>query len=177
MIAGGLVALSALPTTATAATVLEGDAITCSTNTFAFSACNGAEIATAPVVYSSSEFDIFASPNFDPLLTVDFGNGILTIASLADRTVSSTILTFSIDGKFFDPVGSGTGVLANRASLSGGALQLDLRGVTFAAGTQSVFAVSAVPEPGTWLLMILGLGAVGFAMRRSSTSSVRFQFA
>lgn len=36
---------------------------------------------------------------------------------------------------------------------------------------------SAVPEPGTWLLMILGLGAVGFAMRRQQANSVRFQFA
>lgn len=36
---------------------------------------------------------------------------------------------------------------------------------------------TAVPEPGTWLLMILGLGAVGFAMRRRQTTSVRFQFA
>ena len=37
--------------------------------------------------------------------------------------------------------------------------------------------LSAVPEPGTWLLMILGLGAVGFAMRRRQSLSVRLQFA
>lgn len=37
--------------------------------------------------------------------------------------------------------------------------------------------VTAVPEPGTWLLMILGLGAVGFAMRRRQAASVRLQFA
>lgn len=37
--------------------------------------------------------------------------------------------------------------------------------------------LSAVPEPGTWMLMILGLGAVGFAMRRRQASSVRLQFA
>lgn len=37
--------------------------------------------------------------------------------------------------------------------------------------------VTSVPEPGTWMLMILGLGAVGFAMRRRQNATVRFQFA
>lgn len=37
--------------------------------------------------------------------------------------------------------------------------------------------INAVPEPGTWMLMILGLGAVGFAMRRRQSAAVRFQFA
>lgn len=37
--------------------------------------------------------------------------------------------------------------------------------------------VSSVPEPGTWMLMILGLGAVGFAMRRRQSAAVSFQFA
>jgi len=35
----------------------------------------------------------------------------------------------------------------------------------------------SVPEPGTWMLMILGLGAVGFAMRRRQNATVRLQFA
>lgn len=38
------------------------------------------------------------------------------------------------------------------------------------------FLGSAVPEPGTWVLMILGLGGIGFAMRRRQTASVRVQF-
>lgn len=54
----------------------------------------------------------------------------------------------------------------NGSGLSGNPLGLQVNGL-----------LSAVPEPGTWMLMILGLGAVGFAMRRRQTSAVRFQFA
>jgi hypothetical protein len=36
---------------------------------------------------------------------------------------------------------------------------------------------AAVPEPGTWMLMLLGFGAIGFAMRRRQKTRVRFQFA
>lgn len=44
-------------------------------------------------------------------------------------------------------------------------------------GLSAVTTITTVPEPGTWLLMILGLGAVGFAMRRRQNASVRLQFA
>lgn len=44
-------------------------------------------------------------------------------------------------------------------------------------GLNLLSSVSAVPEPGTWMLMILGLGAVGFAMRSRGARSVRFRFA
>ena len=33
---------------------------------------------------------------------------------------------------------------------------------------------TAVPEPGTWMLMLLGLGAVGFSMRRRTNLRVNF---
>jgi hypothetical protein len=54
----------------------------------------------------------------------------------------------------------------NGAGLSGNPLGLQVNSL-----------LSAVPEPGTWMLMILGLGAVGFVMRRREAQSVRFQFA
>lgn len=38
-------------------------------------------------------------------------------------------------------------------------------------------AVGAVPEPATWAMMILGMGAVGFAMRRRSKVKTSVKFA
>lgn len=35
----------------------------------------------------------------------------------------------------------------------------------------------AVPEPATWMLMIAGVGMVGFAMRRKQQAKVKFNFA
>ena len=38
-------------------------------------------------------------------------------------------------------------------------------------------AVGAVPEPGTWMLMLMGMAAVGFSMRRKEKHTVRVRFA
>lgn len=45
------------------------------------------------------------------------------------------------------------------------------------AGLRVSAVFTAVPEPGTWMLMLLGFGAVGFSMRRRQKTQVRFQFA
>lgn len=42
------------------------------------------------------------------------------------------------------------------------------------AGTISFSPTAAVPEPATWAMMVLGFGAVGFAMRRRPETRVRF---
>ena len=44
-------------------------------------------------------------------------------------------------------------------------------------GLQSIASIpsGAVPEPGTWAMMILGFGAIGFAMRRRSKRGTALQ--
>ncbi|WP_246167308.1 PEPxxWA-CTERM sorting domain-containing protein [Sphingomonas piscis] len=54
-----------------------------------------------------------------------------------------------------------------------------IRSVTFANSSQidafevSNFQVSAVPDPATWATMIIGFGAIGFAMRASRRKGTR----
>ena len=57
---------------------------------------------------------------------------------------------------------------------SGGTFSLTLEDEVFhtpgsanVSGTFTLLTPSAVPEPGTWAMMLLGFGATGFAMRRS----------
>ena len=85
------------------------------------------------------------------------------------------------------------GVLLNGVTGDGGA-NTDWQTVTYrfnGAGTNTLtfraagisdslggyvdnIGLSAVPEPATWALMILGFGAIGGAMRRKTKASVRF---
>jgi len=51
----------------------------------------------------------------------------------------------------------------------------DRNAVTVTSATNGTFAATltgAVPEPATWAMMILGMGAVGFVMRRNRQSKV-----
>jgi hypothetical protein len=71
------------------------------------------------------------------------------------------------------------GGLANQAFLAPGTHTLIVRGITYgtSAGTDGSYSgtltfttptpgVAVVPEPATWLSMVLGFGLLGFSMRR-----------
>lgn len=83
---------------------------------------------------------------------------------LASFTGADAALVFP-DGDQSDPF---TNPLATLTFTNGD--QFNVGGLRFIS-TQNAFevdnfAINAVPEPGTWGMMLLGFGAIGFAMRR-----------
>lgn len=57
-----------------------------------------------------------------------------------------------------DPGGNGSAISAYTAD--------NARGIAYTNYVFRVDALGAVPEPATWAMMLMGFGAIGFAMRR-----------
>jgi hypothetical protein len=106
----------------------------------------------------------------DNRLSRIFFNGIssngVNFADLGENQFSGLGRAISLDVSQFGQISSITFVTRNDGGPAG-----------MSFGERGLNAPPAIPEPGTWMLMILGLGAVGFAMRRRQSTSVRLQFA
>lgn len=90
---------------------------------------------------------------------------------------------FSINGN--DPLVASGATLGETSRLVNFALSSDLHGqvskIKFTTNGQNAFevdniAIQAVPEPVTWLMMMLGMLGVGFAMRRTPDTNVRVRY-
>jgi len=69
---------------------------------------------------------------------------------------------------------------AKNLNLAAGTFQLEINGEYLGTSTGSLggnLNFAAVPEPATWLMMILGFGLVGGVMRRKQEQRVRYDFA
>lgn len=85
-----------------------------------------------------------------------------------------------LNGVAFDFLSMGTvefATLLNQALIEGGNNTITVKGSIGAGGNGAYtgtlsFANSAVPEPGTWAMMLVGFGAVGFAMRRRAPKAL-----
>ena len=109
---------------------------------------------------------------------VTWKGNIFSDNSIVDILVNGTSMGFSSTG-----FGSGTPFSFSFNALSGNnTFVIKLNNASGGGYNPAALRVdqtsltAAVPEPGTWLLMILGLGAVGFAMRRRQAATVRYQF-
>ncbi|OBX19234.1 hypothetical protein A9995_08930 [Erythrobacter sp. QSSC1-22B] len=78
------------------------------------------------------------------------------------------------DFKVYQLTGAGanTGFVNTLGMLNQGGNQPDISHLSFWTS-----ATPAVPEPGTWAMMLLGFGAIGFAMRRRREDKVRLRYA
>lgn len=95
---------------------------------------------------------------------ISFGTNLIADFNIQSANLGFTQLS-GPDALFTGPASNPTFTLGT-FNLSGG----------FTAGPATLTisqAVAAVPEPGTWAMMLLGFGAIGFAVRRRrSTLSV-----
>lgn len=120
-----------------------------------------------------------AVSNFNVLLAsnginyADFPGGVTAnVTNLTGSTGTlnffnsgATIFSFALSN--FGPGGATATTVSNATSFTYG----DGTPITIAAGsTGSISTVAAVPEPGTWALMLFGFGAIGYSMRRRRVS-------
>jgi hypothetical protein len=174
-VAAALVSSAAMAVPATAATVV----------------VNGSLTATDPVFNSPSEGNPPTSVDVGAYTYDAYRFTVNTAGTYAISAASTAFDTYLglYQGAFNpqqplanalqydDDSGSGTGSLISRNLSSGiqyfalvtsfapssrGNYSLSIAG----PGTATISAAGAVPETATWAMMILGMGAVGFAMRR-----------
>jgi hypothetical protein len=139
-------------------------------------ACGG---ATGPCSFTRT-FSFVTPAGFNlasaDISTVQAGDNMLTNIDFS---------TVTLNGVNFNVV-LGTGVqefrnLLNQALISGGNNVITVTGTTGGeaafSGNLSFASVSAIPEPATWGMMLVGFGAVGYSMRRRKVGNLALQAA
>lgn len=116
-----------------------------------------------PVGYDLVSLDL-TSVSISPETNIDFTPGSVTLNGVA--------LTFDSFGAIDEAAH-----LYNQLLSPGAINVLSVSGLSGGSASFTgtlAFASSVVPEPGTWMLMVTGIGAIGVAMRRKrKTTTVR----
>ena len=99
------------------------------------------------------------------LTNIDFGSVLL----------NGVAFTMSPTGVFE------SGFISMQPFAPGGVNRLSVTGTTGGngsyRGTLSFASMAAVPEPTTWMLMLMGMAGVGFSMRRKEKQTLRVRYA
>ncbi|MGB7407862.1 MAG: PEPxxWA-CTERM sorting domain-containing protein [Pontixanthobacter sp.] len=120
--------------------------------------------------FSGDSLNIRANPNnFGGITFGGSSPAIVTFANLTDAFTSAMLTGADSAGRFTQ----------DDITLTDGQLSIDLNGINFrpgdggiSLGVSTMAPTAAVPEPGTWALMLLGFAFVGGMMRTRTTRRV-----
>lgn len=163
------------------AATLIGDTVTCSqVGAGSTYSC----FTNSAVVGGSQEFVVGAVPN--PAIGLNFNGGGLRISNISEGALilTQTIVSLSDLSKAFSSArllnSSILGFSGSDVSIQNGALRLNFAGTVWARNSTANIALdtaSAVPEPATWAMLLLGFGAMGAAMRSRRRQKVSVRYA
>jgi hypothetical protein len=131
---------------------------------------NGSTLASAPFVLSTGLNDTLISQSLaDSLGTLTAGPTEIVMSDLGTFTVSTAILDLNVFSQQ-GPVMMTVGILPDSLNPD----NINVLGMDFYDkfseliwnGATSTFSAAVVPEPGAWSIIILGVGMLGWRLRR-----------
>jgi hypothetical protein len=123
--------------------------------------------------------------SFEFVTPAGFNLASITISSIATANSLTNIdfSTVTFNGISFDTLSTGTSEfrnLINQSLVTGGNNVLSVTGTTGGnaafSGNLSFASMAAVPEPTTWMLMLMGMAGIGFSMRRKEKQTLRVRY-
>ena len=125
--------------------------------------------------------------NYEFVTPVGFNIASISVQTLATANPLTNIdfSTVTFNGvNFNNLLGTGTQELRNLLNQSvvpGATNRISVNGTTGGDaafnGTIQFASMAAVPEPTTWMLMLMGMAGIGFSMRRKEKQTLRVRYA
>lgn len=107
----------------------------------------------------------FGGPNVSPLL-ISIGSGVSPTTIATSGALGSTGIWTSFSGSFVaNSTSANLSIFTDVSAASGNDFGLDEISVT-----------AAVPEPATWMMMLIGMAGIGFSMRRKDKQTLRVRY-
>lgn len=130
----------------------------------------------------------FVTGRINPTAIISASNVLITFAGRGtyneaefNGILLKNLSRNNIGGFVLDPSTTISGFDQSRLSFTSDSLSFNFEGLSIQAtdriSANVAFVTNAVPEPATWAIMLVGFGAVGFAMRRRKKDNVRVRYA
>lgn len=131
---------------------------------------DGSAVAPTSFYFATGYPNTTATVSSDQItLSFDAGGGSFTSATF-NGVVITDLTSSDITGVTLDGATSVPGFTASDVSFTSDSVSLNLQGLSVPSSSDVVVvdvSFGAVPEPAAWALMLLGVGAVGGALRLS----------